>query len=60
MNKDPIEISYDSIVIETDMAICYSIEEKAVWIPKSLHLTEDEGARTVEVPYWFALNKGLI
>lgn len=57
-----VEVGYDEIVHQTDMAILFLIGGDEVWIPISQLKYEevDERELTFEIPEWLALEKGLI
>lgn len=52
---------YDEVSIDSPQfdAILFTIEGRAVWIPRSQVLDYDEAAREVTVPEWLAINEGL-
>lgn len=55
-----VDIDYDGDVIaETPDAWYLSTENGEVWFPKS-ECEIDEGARTICVPEWLAMEEGLI
>ena len=52
-------VEFDEIEHETDEAVKFSIEERSVWLPKS-EIEFDIDERTIELPEWLAMDKGLI
>lgn len=59
-HSDTVEISYDEIVTETDMAILFKDDKEQFWIPKSVIDEHDEDDKVVSVYEWFAEKEGLI
>lgn len=56
-----VELAYDEIVRETDLAKCFDLGDQEAWIPKSVIEDDDgEGGGIVEVQEWFAEKEGLI
>ena len=58
MNQRAVEVFYDEVVKETDLARYYRIGDELIWLPKS-QVVETEPF-TIEIPYWLAYEKGLI
>lgn len=62
--EDPVEVNYDECVAETDHAVCLSIEEDDMWIPRSVIRGEAPdmwmGSGELHVQYWWAKKEGLI
>lgn len=58
MNERPVEVFYDEVVRETDLARLYQIGDVQVWLPKS-QVVETEPF-VIEIPHWLAYEKGLI
>ena len=56
---DPVEVDFDRIVGETDLAFLVEIDGEEYWLPKS-QCEIDEGGKTVSMPEWLAEEKGLI
>ncbi len=59
-HSDTVEISYDEIVTETDMAILFKDDKDQFWIPKSMIDDHDEDDKIVSVYEWFAEKEGLV
>jgi hypothetical protein len=61
--SEPVEISFEELVRETPAAFLLKMEEgifgEKVWFPKS-QCTLDEETKTIEVPEWLAIEKGLV
>lgn len=57
---DPVEVDYDNIVASTTLAYLLEIDDRNVWVSKSLILDHDEQKQTIEVPEWFAYQEELI
>jgi len=53
-----VEIDYDEIVTETEMAKLYLTAEGEKWIAKSQ--ISEETADTFTIPEWLAKEKGLV
>jgi len=53
-----VEIDYDEIAKETELAFCFKIGDDEIWVPKSVVEGIDES--TVEVREWFVVDKGLV
>ena len=53
------EISYDEIEHETDEAVMFEIDNLLVWLPKS-QIEFDRDEKTIELPEWLAVEKGLV
>ena len=53
-----VTIYFDELIHTTAEAKLYQIEDQQVWIPISQ--IEDENDDWFEIPYWLALDKGLI
>jgi len=51
-------IQYDELVTETDNAFGLEIDEKLVWLPKSLCMI-DEDEKIIDCSDWLAYEKGL-
>ena len=60
--SEKVVIDYDEIELDREdlNAILFEIEERSVWIPRSLILNHDEDERTITVPEWFAIDKELV
>lgn len=59
MSNEIIEIYFDELKKETDMAWLVKIDEDEVWLPKSVcELDEKDGV--AEVPEWICFEKELI
>lgn len=59
---DYVDIDFDRVITETDLATLFEIEEREVWIPNSCIDSDysDYRAGMVGVAEWFALKEGLI
>jgi hypothetical protein len=55
--NEPAYIEHDGFVRETDVAICFTIENEEVWIPLSVYERHDDTHLIIES--WFAEKKGL-
>lgn len=65
MPRPTVELDVEVVVKETTMALLCRIDEKEIWIPKSLIGADSEvsaeGDRgKIEVPEWWALQNGLV
>jgi hypothetical protein len=58
-SRELIDIEYDELKHETDMAYLVIIDGDEVWIPKSV-CELDEDNQIIEVQEWFAEKEGLI
>lgn len=56
------DVDFDSVLIETDGAILFNIDEEEIWIPLSVIDTDsfDEQDKVVSVEIWYATKEGLI
>jgi hypothetical protein len=54
-----VDIDYEELLSETDKAYCFAIDNKEVWLPKSL-AELDKDSKQVTIPYRIAYEKGLI
>jgi hypothetical protein len=57
-NDEPVEITYDTQLADTDKALLFRIGDAKVWIPKS-QITSHNG-KTFEIPEWLAVAKELV
>ena len=62
MSGSLIEVTYDRVIQPTDDAICFEIDGREVWIPKSQLQDDDpdEDGGTFEVPEWLAIDRELV
>jgi len=62
-DQEPVTVDYFEIVRETAAAVLLKMEDdifaERIWVPKS-QVSFNEIARTVTMPEWLALEKGLI
>jgi len=58
-SDDMLEFNFDEVEAETEMAWLLKIDRDKTWFPKS-RCRLDSQAKTVEVPEWLAMEKGLI
>ena len=56
---DTVEINFDSVEVETDLAWLLDMGDAVIWLPKS-GCEIDEQDRTVQVPVRLAVEKGLV
>lgn len=59
MDDITVEVNYDSLEGETDLAWLLDMGDDKCWFPKS-ECELDEQDRTVQVPVWLAVEKGLV
>ena len=59
-NNELVDIDYDEIVTSTDDAFLFSIEDKSIWISKSLIDDHDEYNKNFTIPEWLAYKEELI
>ena len=65
MSEEPVEIDDVTVEAETDLALLCSVEDKKVWIPKSV-VHEDSEVQsegdigTIAIMRWFAEKQGLV
>lgn len=62
-NNDLVDIPYDEIRhTPSDLATLFIIDNKEVWIPKSLieDISNEDGPGEVTIPEWFCISEGLI
>lgn len=60
MNRnETVDIDFDELVHDTDMAWLISIDSEKVWLPKS-ECELDEHDQVAQVPEWLAIEKGLV
>ena len=59
MSNESVEIDFDHIEAETDMAWLVVIDDDEVWLPKS-RCDIDNESHVADVPEWLAKEKGLI
>lgn len=60
-----VDVFIDAVLKETDAALLVGIDDRELWIPKSVleshdDLDEDTGETTIYVAEWFANKEGLI
>lgn len=55
-----VEIDYDDIATETDLAKCFDIAGDEIWIPDSQIRVLDLDSRMFSIPRWLAEEKGLV
>jgi len=55
-----IEVEYGELLHETDNAILFDFEGEEIWIPRSLIDSHDASNQLVEIPLWFAEQKGIV
>jgi len=53
-------VAYDAIKRTTKYAICFEIEGKDYWFPKSQIIQHDKEAKEIEIAEWIAEKEGLI
>lgn len=58
-SKEPVEIEDGVVIHETDDAYKFVSGENTVWLPKS-RCTWNPDNRTMTVPEWLAIEKGLV
>lgn len=51
-----ITVAYDELKSVTQMAYLATFAGRNVWLPKS-QITFDEETKTLEIPYWLAVDK---
>ncbi len=58
---ETVLIDYDHILVDQDKfgAILFEIDEREIWIPRSLVEDIWEEDRRMEIPLWFAVKKEL-
>jgi len=57
-NNELIQLKYDEIIQETDLAWLLRFGDDEVWMPKSRCENDDE-ERLISVPQWLIEEKGL-
>lgn len=57
--RDTVELKYDEMLHETELAYLLRFDTEEEWIPKSQVESIDEDNCTVELPEWLVLKKGL-
>jgi len=62
MNTTPemVTITVDDLIHETDAAWLFDVAGSEVWLPKSNCEYTPGRIKTVEVPEWLAIDKGLV
>ena len=68
-SANPVEIPYDRVIARShsQLAICFEIDGKQVWIPKSqitdcthdLTCSSGDESGEVTIPEWLAIDEGL-
>ena len=59
VKKELIEIEFDQIIRQTDMAVLACIDDKEYWLPKS-QIDFREWSNIIGIPEWLAIQKGLV
>jgi len=54
-----VEVDFDGLIRETEMAWLFRIDRQAIWFPKS-RCEVDEDEKVVYVPEWLAIEEGLV
>jgi hypothetical protein len=57
-NDNDAIVYYDYILKKTEQAVLYKIDDREVWIPKSVHEDFEDGSLAVQE--WFAIKEELI
>jgi hypothetical protein len=57
---EPVEVTYDKVVHQTDKAVLLEIEGDEFWVPLSTIQNDFEEDGFITVPYWLADEKGLV
>ena len=57
--NEPVLLSYDEILTETDLAYLFVIDGEEFWIPKSQIEYLDTEEQEFDIPRWLAEEKGL-
>ena len=65
MSEEPVEIDDVTVEAETDLAILCTIDDKKLWIPKSVVHEDSEvsgegDTGTIVIMRWFAEKEGLV
>ncbi len=58
--SERVELEYEHIRQRTGAAILVTIEDVDVWLPREFIEDWDEEDRTLTVPEWLAIDRGLV
>lgn len=59
MSTELVEISYEHIRRRSDDAVLLSIDDEDVWLPLSEIRDWDADLKTLHIPEWLAIDRGL-